>query len=90
MSTPEPLPRSSHSSPPGEDTPMHSNETVRHLELPLDLEAVRALSVGDLVTLSGDITISIGLPTHKRMVQTLQALTWSTRPTARVRPKRCT
>ncbi len=73
MSTPGPLPRALHSSPPGEDTPMHSNDTVRHLDLPLDLEAVRALSVGDLVTLSGDITISIGLPTHKRMVQTLQA-----------------
>lgn len=48
-------------------------DTVRHLTLPLDLDAVRALSVGDLVTVSGDITVSIGLPTHQRMVQSLQS-----------------
>ena len=43
------------------------------LQLPLDREAVRALAVGDMVMLSGEITISIGLPTHKRMVTELQA-----------------
>ena len=41
---------------------------THYLQLPLDPEAVRALAVGDMVMLSGDITISIGLPTHKRMV----------------------
>ena len=44
----------------------------RHLELPLDEATALSLSVGDMVTLSGDITISIGLPTHQRMVQTVQ------------------
>lgn len=46
---------------------------THHLRLPLDASAVRALAVGDMVMLSGDITISIGLPTHQRMVQELQA-----------------
>lgn len=46
---------------------------THHLRLPLDLAAVRALKVGDRVLLSGDITISIGLPTHQRMVQELAA-----------------
>ena len=49
-----------------------SGQTHR-LRLPLDLAAVQALKVGDLVLLSGDITISIGLPTHQRMVQELAA-----------------
>ncbi|MCW8199387.1 fumarate hydratase [Verminephrobacter aporrectodeae subsp. tuberculatae] len=39
------------------------------LELPLAREQVRALAVGDMVTLDGVITVSIGLPTHQRMVQ---------------------
>lgn len=46
---------------------------THHLQLPLAADAVRALAVGDMVMLSGDITISIGLPTHKRMVSDLQA-----------------
>ena len=46
---------------------------THYLQLPLDKEAVRALAVGDMVMLSGDITISIGLPTHKRMVSELAA-----------------
>ena len=46
---------------------------THHLRLPLDASAVRELAVGDMVMLSGDITISIGLPTHQRMVQELQA-----------------
>ncbi len=46
---------------------------THHLRLPLDAAAVRELQVGDMVMLSGDITISIGLPTHKRMVEELQA-----------------
>lgn len=43
------------------------------LQLPLSADAVRKLTVGDQVRLSGDITISIGLPTHKRMLEDLQA-----------------
>jgi fumarate hydratase subunit beta len=43
------------------------------LQLPLEAEAVHALAVGDQVFLSGDITISIGLPTHKRMAHDLTA-----------------
>ena len=46
---------------------------THHLQLPLDTAAVNELAVGDMVLLSGDITISIGLPTHKRMMQDLQA-----------------
>lgn len=46
---------------------------THHLQLPLDAAAVSALEVGDMVMLSGDITISIGLPTHKRMADELQA-----------------
>lgn len=46
---------------------------THHLRLPLDAAAVRELAVGDMVMLSGDITISIGLPTHKRMVSELKA-----------------
>jgi fumarate hydratase subunit beta len=53
---------------------MSSNmDRARHLQLPLDLATVQSLAVGDMVTLSGDITISIGLPTHQRMVQMVQA-----------------
>ena len=34
---------------------------------------MRALSVGDTVALSGEITISIGLPTHRRMADEVAA-----------------
>ena len=57
--------------PKGGDKAMSG--ATHHLRLPLDLAAVQALKVGDLVLLSGDITISIGLPTHQRMVQELAA-----------------
>ncbi len=43
------------------------------LQLPLTAEALRSIAVGDEVRLSGDITISIGLPTHKRMLEDVQA-----------------
>ncbi|ABM58791.1 fumarate hydratase C-terminal domain-containing protein [Verminephrobacter eiseniae] len=39
------------------------------LVLPLSRDKVRALAVGDMVTLDGEITVSIGLQTHQRMVQ---------------------
>ena len=46
---------------------------THHLQLPLEASEVRQLAVGDMVLISGDITISIGLPTHQRMVNDLEA-----------------
>ncbi len=40
---------------------------LHQLTLPLSLEKVRELECGDMVTLTGNITCSIGIPTHKRM-----------------------
>lgn len=42
---------------------------LHHLSLPLSENSVRELRVGDMVTLTGSVTVSIGLPTHKRMVE---------------------
>ena len=42
---------------------------IHELQLPLSDEAVRRLAVGDMVSLTGQITVSIGLPTHARMAQ---------------------
>lgn len=42
--------------------------TLHHLQLPIDEAAVKALRVGDQVMLSGDITMTIGMPTHQRML----------------------
>ena len=39
------------------------------LSLPTTAQAVRALRVGDMVRLTGHITVSIGLPTHRRMAE---------------------
>lgn len=44
---------------------------VRHLQLPLDEATVSSLSVGDLVTLTGDIIVTAGLPTHERILEYL-------------------
>ena len=46
---------------------------VKSLTLPLTEAAVRDLVVGDLVVLNGDITITAGLPTHKRIVEYMEA-----------------
>ena len=46
---------------------------VKSLTLPLTEAAVRDLVVGDLVALNGDITITAGLPTHKRIVEYMEA-----------------
>jgi len=40
---------------------------LHELTLPLSEDRVRALRVGDTVTLTGAVTVSIGIPTHKRM-----------------------
>ncbi len=44
---------------------------VTHLQLPLDEATVRRLHVGDLVTLTGDIIVTAGLPTHERILEYL-------------------
>lgn len=48
------------------------SEAVRELHLPAGEADVRALRAGDLITLSGHVTCTIGLPTHKRMVELLE------------------
>ena len=42
---------------------------VQELTLPIDEHRIRALRVGDLVRLSGKVTVSIGIPTHQRMAE---------------------
>ncbi|MBN9408265.1 MAG: fumarate hydratase C-terminal domain-containing protein [Burkholderiales bacterium] len=42
---------------------------LHELTLPLSPERVRELRVGDMVTLTGQVTVSIGIPTHKRMAE---------------------
>lgn len=46
---------------------------MKHLRLPLSRAEVDALEPGEMVTVSGHVTMSIGLPTHKRMVEHLDA-----------------
>jgi len=48
------------------------NDGVRELRLPLSEADVRSLAVGDQVRLTGPVTMSIGLPTHKRMATMLE------------------
>ncbi len=45
------------------------------LSLPLDEARVRELRVGDMVTLTGPVTVSIGIPTHKRMAEAVRTHT---------------
>lgn len=48
--------------------------TAHHrLTLPLDESAVRALAVGDLVTLDGEIVMTAGLPTHERIREHIES-----------------
>jgi fumarate hydratase subunit beta len=46
---------------------------MKNLTLPLSRADVEGLALGELVTVSGRVTMSIGLPTHKRMVELVQA-----------------
>lgn len=41
----------------------------RELSLPMTAQAAHALRVGDTVRITGDITVSIGLPAHRRMAE---------------------
>ncbi|SCK35104.1 fumarate hydratase subunit beta [Variovorax sp. HW608] len=47
--------------------------TTHTLNLPLAREAVDRLQVGDMVLLNGLVTMTIGLPTHQRVVEHLDA-----------------
>lgn len=47
--------------------------TIHHLETPLSVDDVRALEVGDLVTISGEVVITAGLPTHHRIIEYLES-----------------
>jgi fumarate hydratase subunit beta len=46
---------------------------MKHLSLPLTRADVEGLELGEMVVLSGHVTMSIGLPTHRRMVALLDA-----------------
>lgn len=46
---------------------------VKRLNLPLSREHVRELKAGELVSLTGDITITAGLPTHRRIIEHMEA-----------------
>ena len=48
------------------------SDGVRELRLPLSEADARSLVVGDQVRLTGPVTMSIGLPTHKRMAAMLE------------------
>lgn len=46
---------------------------MKRLELPLSRADVQGLELGEMVVVSGAATMSIGLPTHQRMVDHLDA-----------------
>lgn len=46
---------------------------MKHVTLPLSRADVDSLHCGDAVTVSGPVTMSIGLPTHRRMVEETDA-----------------
>ncbi len=46
---------------------------VHQVTLPMTQEKVRDFRVGDMVTLSGEIVITAGLPTHQRMIEQIEA-----------------
>lgn len=48
---------------------------MKHLTLPLSRAEVENLELGEMVLVSGNVTVSIGLPTHKRMVEHLETRT---------------
>ncbi|APH71582.1 fumarate hydratase C-terminal domain-containing protein [Aquibium oceanicum] len=45
---------------------------THHLTLPVDVEAIRGLRLGDLVTVDGEIVATGGLPTHKRIIEAME------------------
>ncbi|MEX6508447.1 fumarate hydratase C-terminal domain-containing protein [Jiella sp. M17.18] len=45
--------------------------TTHHLTLPVDEARVRSLALGDLVFVDGDIVMTAGLPTHRRILEAM-------------------
>jgi fumarate hydratase subunit beta len=43
-----------------------------HLTLPVTADAMRELAIGDLVTVSGEIIMTGGLPTHTRIIEAME------------------
>lgn len=52
---------------------MSSDMTPTPLKLPLDRETARGLRVGQQVVLTGETVVTVGFPTHKRMVAAIEA-----------------
>jgi fumarate hydratase subunit beta len=46
---------------------------VHHLTLPITREQARDIAVGDMVYLNGEIVVTIGLPTHQRIIDNAAA-----------------
>ena len=46
--------------------------TTHHFTLPIDVEAIRALKIGDLVTVDGEIVMTGGLPTQNRIIEAME------------------
>ncbi len=44
---------------------------MRRLTLPLTPEEARSLKLGDMVLLDGEVTVTAGFPTHRRLAQSL-------------------
>lgn len=47
--------------------------TIRSLQLPLAEHTARSLALGDMVTLDGEIVITIGVPTHERILECIRS-----------------
>ncbi len=45
---------------------------IYNLKVPITEEQVRNLKVGDLVTISGEIVSTVGLPTHQRLIKCIE------------------
>ncbi len=45
---------------------------LHHLRTPLQEADIRAIKLGDLVVLSGEIVITAGLPTHERLIEHIE------------------
>lgn len=55
------------------DGPGVPMSATRRLQLPLTGEQARALALGDMVSLDGEIIMAAGLPTHRRIVDFIEA-----------------
>ena len=55
------------------DSPVKAESRTHHLTLPVTPEQVREIAVGDMVYLNGEIVVTIGLPTHQRIIDNAAA-----------------